>query len=292
MVINHLSTGPPGIPTDFNKVYKMSSPDFNKVAADYDLATPFTKKFSQDCITKLEIPKRIETEKILDIAAGTGSFALEISQQFERQGDASILATDVSPAMIDILTMKCERDLTEEQRSWISCKVMDGQNLEIPNETITHIGCVFGIMFFPDRIKGLSEMYRVLKPGGATAIAVWKENPIPILVEQASIEEGKLSPDQIPSPMTKLAFYYADEIKFKNDLVAAGFEEKSITMTDSIHGHEFEVDQVVKLMTPMVASSGISAENLRRKICSLSAEEDPQRVTLRGTAIIAVARKL
>jgi ubiquinone/menaquinone biosynthesis C-methylase UbiE len=269
----------------------MATLDFEKAAEDYDRATPFTQKFSRDCIERLSIPKCVKDDKILDIAAGTGSFALEIARQFEHEGTASILATDVSPAMIGILKMKCERDLTEEQKSWVSCHVMDGQDLKLSNESISHIGCVFGIMFFPDRIKGLSEMYRVLRPGGAAAIAVWRKNPIPLLVEQASIEEGKMTPDETPSPMTKIVFYYADENNLKHDLMAAGFKEEHIAIVESSHQHEFDVDHLVKMMIPMVASLGISDDTLRKKICLLSDENAPQRATLAGTALIALARK-
>jgi SAM-dependent methyltransferase len=46
-------------------------------------------------------------------------------------------------------------------------------DLPFADNTFDAISCRFGFMFFPDMLLAAKEMYRVLKPGGRVATAVW-----------------------------------------------------------------------------------------------------------------------
>ena len=267
--------------------------DFSKVAEEYDRVTPFTQLFAKDCIDLLKIPESIHVAKVLDIAAGTGSFALSVLQRCESAEHGSILATDVAPPMISILKMKCDRDLPEPKKSWISSQVMDGQNLDIPNDSISYIGCVFGIMFFQDRIKGLKEMYRVLKPGGSVAIAVWKTNFFPELIEKAALKEGKISTDQIPLPFSKMLFCYADQKNLEQDLVSVGFREEDVQISEVSHTYQIDADFLFQALfqMPVITSLGLSADAIRSQIESLCDEDAQHKVTMSGTANLALVHK-
>ncbi|EGC29754.1 hypothetical protein DICPUDRAFT_158615 [Dictyostelium purpureum] len=51
---------------------------------------------------------------------------------------------------------------------------MDGQNLEqIKDSSLDYTFPAFGLIYFPDILQGMKEMFRVLKPGGKTGIASW-----------------------------------------------------------------------------------------------------------------------
>jgi len=52
----------------------------------------------------------------------------------------------------------------------IACDVCE---LPFENNNFDAISCRFGFMFFPDMQLAANEMYRVLKPGGKIATAVW-----------------------------------------------------------------------------------------------------------------------
>jgi len=55
----------------------------------------------------------------------------------------------------------------------VTYQVADALDLPFDNESFDAVVCQFGIMFFPDKQKGLSEMMRVLKPNGIIAFNVW-----------------------------------------------------------------------------------------------------------------------
>ncbi|KAJ9455659.1 Demethylmenaquinone methyltransferase, partial [Diplonema papillatum] len=51
--------------------------------------------------------------------------------------------------------------------------VMDGQNLGFDDATFSHAVAMFSIFTFPDKGKGMRELRRVIRPGGATAVSGW-----------------------------------------------------------------------------------------------------------------------
>ncbi|MDD9914757.1 MAG: methyltransferase domain-containing protein, partial [Rhodospirillaceae bacterium] len=51
----------------------------------------------------------------------------------------------------------------------------DALDLPFDDASFDTVVCQFGIMFFPDKAKGMREMTRVLKPGGTLALNVWND---------------------------------------------------------------------------------------------------------------------
>ena len=48
----------------------------------------------------------------------------------------------------------------------VSVSVEDGQALSFSDASVDAVLCNLGLMFFPDPVRGLSEIRRVLRPGG------------------------------------------------------------------------------------------------------------------------------
>ncbi len=103
-------------------------------------------------------------ERVLDVAAGTGAFAA-----IAAQSGADVLAIDFSPHMIERLQARIERERLRN----LEAAVMDGQALNLPDNSFHVVCSVFGVMLFSDRAQGFREMYRVLKPGGRAAAVTW-----------------------------------------------------------------------------------------------------------------------
>src|SRR5512134_3731601 len=101
--------------------------------------------------------------RFLDVAAGSGALSIPAA----RLG-AKVLATDLSPVMLELL----ERRAHEEGLS-IATQVMDGHALEIDDNSFDLAGSQFGVMLFPDMPRGISEMTRVVRPGGRVLMNVY-----------------------------------------------------------------------------------------------------------------------
>jgi demethylmenaquinone methyltransferase/2-methoxy-6-polyprenyl-1,4-benzoquinol methylase len=101
--------------------------------------------------------------KILDIATGTGDFAILAAEKLK----AHVTATDISNGMMQIGRKKvAERNLDE----YVTFERQDCTALSYPNDSYDAVIAAFGIRNFQDLEQGLKEMYRVLKQGGAFCV--------------------------------------------------------------------------------------------------------------------------
>lgn len=120
-------------------------------------AEPFTAQFCRDAVALADIQPGLS---LLDIATGPGALACAAAE-----AGARVTAIDFSQTMIDRLTAR-RGDLA------IEAMRMDGQKLDLPSDQFERVCSVFGIPLFPDWKAGLSEMARVLRPGGKAVLGV------------------------------------------------------------------------------------------------------------------------
>jgi SAM-dependent methyltransferase len=210
---------------------------WNDLAARYDaMAAPFTRHFAQEALAGLEI--RSGT-RLLDVATGTGAFALAAAER-----GAVVTAIDFAPAMVMRVAAHAHPRVTALQ--------MDGQSLDLRDDAFDVVASVFGVMLFPDWRAGLAEMARVCRPGGCAIVVVWSDpEGAAIFQWLADIRRQLFPADPRPEPapgMTALA----DPQGLAAAMVTAGFEAPIVRA----EAHDFQLD--LKLLDdPETAFSGM-----------------------------------
>jgi ubiquinone/menaquinone biosynthesis C-methylase UbiE len=186
------------------------------IAAGYDrFVTPSHLWLGHEAATRAGVGRG---QRFLDVAAGSGALAIPAA----RLG-ARVLATDLSPAMVERLAARAR----EEQLEGFECRVMDGHDLELESNTFDVAGSQFGVMLFPDLPRALAELARVTKPGGRVLLVVFGP---PTQVEFLGFFVGAIQAvvpgfAGLPLDPPPLPFQVAAPEKLRAALAAAGLRE-------------------------------------------------------------------
>ncbi|MFN7117419.1 MAG: bifunctional demethylmenaquinone methyltransferase/2-methoxy-6-polyprenyl-1,4-benzoquinol methylase UbiE [Saprospiraceae bacterium] len=139
---------------------------FDNIARRYDflnrlLSLGIDKIWRKKAIDQL---KKLQPKYILDVATGTADVALETARRLHP--DKSI-GLDISAEMLHFGREKVAKQGLAEV---IELVQGDSENLSFSDNTFDAITVAFGVRNFENLEKGLSEMNRVLKPGGKLVV--------------------------------------------------------------------------------------------------------------------------
>lgn len=98
---------------------------------------------------------------ILDLATGTADLAIALAKH---NPQAHVIGIDISEKMLDIGKEKVKKQGLENQ---IELRLGDAAALPFDDNSFDAVTVAFGVRNFENMDKGLSEIQRVLKPGGA-----------------------------------------------------------------------------------------------------------------------------
>lgn len=98
-------------------------------------------------------------QRILDVACGTGVLARAAAER-----GAQVVGLDINDGMLAVARQKAP-DINWQQGN--------AEDMPFGDDRFDAVVSQFGLMFFEDRPSAISEMIRVLRPGGRMSIAVW-----------------------------------------------------------------------------------------------------------------------
>lgn len=139
---------------------------FNRIAPYYDLLNRvLSLGIDRSWRTKaINLLKDEHPKMILDVATGTADVALETARLLN---PTHITGIDISTQMLDIGRQKIQARGLDKI---IQLQEADSENIPFADNTFDAITVAFGVRNFEHLDKGLSEMLRVLKPGGKAII--------------------------------------------------------------------------------------------------------------------------
>lgn len=151
------------LPNKFSEQSKKDQVEemFDDISPRYDLlnhllSANIDKLWRRNAIHKL---KAHNPKLILDIATGTGDFAIAAA----RINEAKVIGIDISEGMLEVGRRKLEKKKLTET---IELQKADSEKLPFENEKFDAAIVGFGVRNFENLKKGLTEIFRVLRPGG------------------------------------------------------------------------------------------------------------------------------
>jgi SAM-dependent methyltransferase len=115
----------------------------------------------------LDMAKIGPGQGVLDVAAGAGDQTLQTAERVGPTG--YVLATDISANILAF----AEQNARAVGHRNIETKVLDGEDLDVPEGMFDAVVSRVGLIYFPDQQKALAGMKRALKPGGRIAAIVY-----------------------------------------------------------------------------------------------------------------------
>lgn len=125
---------------------------WDRFAPLYDLAMKSDRDTYDDMYSK--ISDSVGGKSVLEIASGTGRLARSVAPASKR-----FVATDYSEGMLSVASKEACPDN-------LSFELADANNLPYPDDSYEVVIIANALHIMPDPTKALSEIRRVLKPGG------------------------------------------------------------------------------------------------------------------------------
>jgi SAM-dependent methyltransferase len=192
-----------------------SSEPWNLVADGYAETTMIVfEQYADEAIAASKLKPR---SIVLDVACGPGTLALRLARDAEK-----VHGIDFSESMLAVFGKKIE----QAGHDHIELHCGDAQSLPYADATFDAAFSLFGLMFFPDRKRGFSEIYRTLKPGGSIAVTSWAPvDQSPAMLTMFGALRA-IKPD-LPPPQRSVGTLENPDV-FRQEMLDSGFRNVEI----------------------------------------------------------------
>src|SRR3990167_284521 len=209
---------------------------FDSVATRYDLINNLMSFGIHHLWKKLTIelahvrPKQV----ILDLASGTGDLAIKLAEKVGNTGH--VIAADINKSMLKIGRARLIDKVFLNQVTYVEA---NAEALPLESNTVDMIFMAFGLRNVTDKVKALSSMFRVCKPGGKLIILEFTNPQNPLVKSIYDWYSFKVLPllGKFVADDEASYKYLAESIRvhptpevLKNMIENAGFEDCTYTL--------------------------------------------------------------
>lgn len=234
-------SAPPGSPAPPASPLAQHGP-WDLVAEGYDDVTrAYLAQFSEEALPHLRLTAE---SQLLDVACGPGTTTLLAAPRVRQ-----VTSLDFSQNMLSHL----EHHLKEDSVDNVTVVHGDGQALPFADDGFDAAISMFGLMFFPDRVRGMREIHRVLVSGGRVVIASWAPAAQSPLMAAMFDAVRAIDPDRPESP-SELESLENPSV-FQTELERAGFSKIEIvpaTRSMTVESPEAFWNEMVRGSVPLV----------------------------------------
>lgn len=252
---------------------------WNKFSPGWKKWDQFTMNFLQPMgdaiINELNIK---QDDTVLDIACGTGEPGLTIAKL---AGKGKVTGIDLAEHMLEIAN---EHARNKQIRNYDTL-VCDVCELPFDQNFFDKISCRMGLMFFPDMQLASDQMYKVLKPGGRMATAVWAGPAKNVWI--SSIMSTISRNMQIPPPPegAPSIFRCAKPGMIRGIMEKSGFKnvkEKEVNGKMLLEGFEIFWNMMNEVAAPVVSALSKADDTMKEKIKNEVKESSASYLTSKG----------
>jgi ubiquinone/menaquinone biosynthesis C-methylase UbiE len=143
---------------------KIDAASYDRVAIEFDRLTEWLS--APIAMRMIELAHLKRSDCILDVGTGTGLLALRAAR-FVAEG--RVFAVDHSPGMIEQARIKAHQSGLHDI---VIFSQSDAEQLEFSDQSFDVVLSLYALFHFPNPLRALGEMYRVLRPGGHAVIGV------------------------------------------------------------------------------------------------------------------------
>ncbi|ELY46973.1 class I SAM-dependent methyltransferase [Natronorubrum bangense] len=161
-------------------------------------------------------------DRVLDVACGTGIVARRVASRVGTSG--SVVGLDINDGMLAVA-----EDTAVDIQPSIEWRQGDAADLPFSDEGFDVVCCQQSLQFFDDPVAAVTEMRRVLAPGGRVTLSVWRpldfQPAYVILTEALERHIGDEAGAMMRSPFPEW-----DGEELRTLVQDAGFDDVSVTI--------------------------------------------------------------
>lgn len=162
-------------------------------------------------------------QTVLEVTAGPGETGFLAARRLGSGG--RLISSDFVPAMV----AAAERGAAGQGLSNVECRLIDVQDIDLPDASVDSALSRFGLMLVPDQERAVAEIRRVLRDGGRFAYATWgppERNPWVFNIVAALLQNGFAPPGDPSAPGG--IFSLATPERTRSLLVGAAFGDVEV----------------------------------------------------------------